>query len=317
MTDALDRLEFARDLAGTAGGRHRLARDAVAGTAHRVARGAYISADVWSELGARERYLQQIAAIAYTRRAEPVLSHWSAAAVHGLPIVGGWPDKVHIAVNAARGGRSSGQVVRHPTTLRDDEVVEVDGFMVTSIIRTVLDMASMPDEMTSVALTDRVLHVDRLGRVAPLVTRSELVDAYSTRLPFRASARVRAVIDFAVEQSDSVLESVSRVNMRAAGIPRPVLQQRFDDYKGLIGWSEFYWPEFSLVGEADGRMKYLDPAYRSGRSLERFLYDEKVRADRLRALELGVSRWDWGAGRNREALRRHLVAAGLPTGRGW
>jgi len=317
MTDATDGLVYARDMDEVTGSRHQLARDAAAGVAHRVSRGAYIEAVVWNEMRDRDRYLHLVVAAARTRRTRAVFSHWSAAVIHGLPIVGSWPDRVHVSVSAATGGRSTGRVVRHVAPLRDEEVVEVDGMLVTSVARTVLDLAGLPEPLTAVVAADRALRLDRFGRARPMVTRAELEAAYSARLPLRTHARVRAVLDFAVTESDSVLESVSRFNMRAIGLPSPTLQQRFDDHLGLIGWSEFFWPEFSLVGESDGRMKYLDPAFRAGRSLDQVLYDEKVRADRLSSLDLKVTRWDWDTGLRPEALRRHLVAAGLPTDREW
>ena len=317
VTDATNRLVYARDMDEVAGSRHQLAREAAAGLTHRVSHGAYIAAQFWQEMRAPDRYLHMVIAAAHTRRTQPVFSFWSAAAIHGLPILGSWPERVHISVGAATGGRSTGQIVRHVAPLRGEEVVEVDGILVTSVARTVLDMAGLPEQLGAVVVADRALRLDRFERVPPMVSRDDLERAYAARQPFRTHARVRAVLDFAVGESDSALESVSRFNMRAVGLPKPTLQQRFDDHLGLIGWSEFYWPEFALVGEADGRMKYLDPAYRAGRTLEQVLYDEKVRADRLRAINLRVSRWDWETGLSAEALRRHLVAAGLPTGRRW
>ena len=317
MTEATDHLVYAHDMNEMVGSRHQLARDAVAGVRHRVARGAYIDADVWRKLNERTRYRQLVQAVGETRRSAVVFSFWSAAVLHGLPIVGPWPSQVHVSVGEASGGRSSGHIVRHVAPLAAADIVEVSGLTVTSIARTVLDMAGLRDQLTATSMADRALHIERFGGGPPMITRNELESAYAERLPFRTRARVRGLVDFAVEDADSVLESVSRVNMRIIGTPRPVLQQRFDDHLGLIGWSEFYWPEHRLVGEADGRLKYLDPAYRNGRSLEQVLYDEKVRADRLRALGLRVSRWDWETGLHPEALRRHLAAEHLPMRQPW
>jgi hypothetical protein len=72
-----------------------------------------------------------------------------------------------------------------------------------------------------------------------------------------------------------------------------------------------------MVGEADGDRKYLDESYRSGRTVEQVMIDEKVREDRLRALPLGVSRWRWKTAINPAALRAQLSAAGLPMGIRW
>jgi hypothetical protein len=316
MTDDATPLQYARDDPLVA--RHQLARAAAAGTQQRVARGVYLSSESWGSLRDSEKYLRKVIAVSETRQAPVVLSFWSAAVVHGLPIVGRWPDRVHITVGPTSGGRSNGQVVRHAVPLGADEVVEVNGLRVTSMPRTVLDMASLTTPLAfldAVVLTDRALHRDRWGRRAPLVTREELHTAYGLRLPFRGHAQAKRVLDFAVAESDSVLESVSRVNMRIIGCPSPVLQQEFTDHRGLIGYSEFYWPEYALVGESDGRMKYLDPAYRHGRTLDELVYAEKVRADRLRAIGLRVARWDWDTACQPEALRRQLAAEGLPVGR--
>lgn len=228
-----------------------------------------------------------------------------------------WPPSVHFTMSPTAGGRSFGQVVRHAARLSDEDIVEVAGSLVTSPARTALDLTIAGDWRAGIVVLDRVLHIDRRGVAPTIATREDLWEAYTRRMPFRGHARARAGIDFAVEQADSPLESVSRVNMQSIGCPKPVLQQRFDDYRGLIGFSEFFWPQHSLVGEADGRAKYTDPRYRRGRTLEQVLLDEKVRADRIRAVGPDVSRWGWETAVNPEALRRHLVAAGLPMGSAW
>jgi hypothetical protein len=87
----------------------------------------------------------------------------------------------------------------------------------------------------------------------------------------------------------------------------------FVDADGFIGLVDFYWPEFGIVGEADGDMKYLDPAFRAGRTAEQVVLDEKIREDRLRALGLTVVRWRWRTANDANALRSKLVSAGLPS----
>lgn len=317
MTDASDGLIYSRKLDGVTESRFDHARAAAMGRERRVARGVYLPGAQWDEVSGAEKYRLQVIGIANTRQGRPVFSFWSAAVLHGLPILGAWPEDVHVTVGRAGGGRSSGQLVRHVTPLRSQDIVERDGIRFTSVARTVVDLATTRDTASAIVTADCALHVDRWGGGAPMTTHADLYDVYRSRLPFHGSLRVRRMIEGAVESSDSPLESISRFNMGALGIPRPVLQQKFEDHRGLIGFSEFYWPEFTLVGEADGRSKYLDPRYRRGRTLEQVLIDEKVRADRLRALGLGVTRWDWAIGAHREALRRHLVAAGLPTRAPW
>jgi hypothetical protein len=103
------------------------------------------------------------------------------------------------------------------------------------------------------------------------------------------------------------------VNMRANGCPQPELQVPFSDGDGFIGYADFYWPTFGVIGEADGDVKYLDPSLRGGRSADRVVLDEKIREDRLRALGPRVVRWRWETAMDARALRSKLVSAGLPT----
>ncbi|WP_460525960.1 hypothetical protein [Conyzicola nivalis] len=240
-----------------------------------------------------------------------MISHWSAAVLHGLPVVAQSLATVHVTAPRATGGRSYPGVTIHCVPL-DDDVVELDGVMVTSLPRTLVDIAASAKTISSVPALDFALHEGRRGEKPPLLARTELWDAHSRRMPFAGHARARAAIDFAVTDADSPLESVSRVNFMEIGFPVPELQHRFDDHRGLIGFSEFYWPEHRLAGEADGKSKYTDPRYRRGRTLEQLLLDEKHRADRIRALGVSVSRWGWRTAIDPRALRAHLLAAGLP-----
>jgi hypothetical protein len=313
MDDSDGLLIYVRDLpAGTYDDRRGHARAAEGGAETRVAHGVYADAVQWGSLDRRARYIARVEAIARTRLRRPVVSHWSAAALHGLPVVSQKLDAVHITAPEASGGRSYPGVTMHCVPLCDEEVVEVNGLLVTSLARTLIDIAASATAVSSVPALDHALHLDRGNQKPPLLTKAELWDAHSRRMPFVGHARARTAIEFAVATSDSPLESVSRVNMREIGFPVPELQHRFDDHRGLIGFSEFYWPEYRLVGEADGQSKYTDPKYRRGRSLEQVLLDEKERADRIRALGETVSRWGWSTAINPRALRAHLLAAGLP-----
>jgi len=102
--------------------------------------------------------------------------------------------------------------------------------------------------------------------------------------------------------------------MRRIGCPRPVLQAPHADADGHIGDTDFHWPEFNAVGEADGKSKYLDPDLRGGRSVAQVHLDEKVREDRIRALPRAFARWDWNVGANPTVLRARLERIGLPMG---
>ncbi|MEO9104249.1 MAG: hypothetical protein ABI238_04785 [Terrimesophilobacter sp.] len=314
MNNKVIPLTFVADLRTRDRSRQQIASDVLSGKQVRVARGVYVPTQVWEGLRDADRYVAKVHAVARTRQQSPIVSHWSAAALHALPAVGPWPSALHITVPPSSGSRSRNQVVRHALPLNDSEIVEISGIRATSLARTIVDVAALGHFLRAVVMADYALRESRFNPRGQMCTRAELVAQWERRVRFSGFARAREVIDFAVEQSESVLESVSRVNMALAGFPRPRLQAHFSDHRGLIGYSDFYWPEFSLIGEADGDQKYLDPAFRSSRTAEEVLLAQAKRENRLRALDLRVCRWDWTTAISSELLRDQLRAAGLPAG---
>ena len=145
----------------------------------------------------------------------------------------------------------TGRVLRcHVARLRDDEIEEVDGLPVTSLVRTALDLArSLPHEAAVVAL-DAAL---RQGRLHRDVLRERLFDLAGTP-GSRAAARA---VDFADGRSESVGESRSRVVLHRWGVGPSSLQFEVRGEGGLlVARTDFAWEEHGLVGEFDGRVKY-------------------------------------------------------------
>jgi hypothetical protein len=314
MDDGQQELVFARDLPVFGNTRRTHARAAVAGLENRVAHGVYVPQRTVARLDDRHRYLLRVRAVAETRRNRPVLSHWSAAAIHGLPMIGPWPASVHITQRVGNGSRSYGNVVRHSVILEDQDVVEIDGLLLTSVARTVIDLAASESTMGAVVVVDAAFHVDRFTQTPALVTSQELLEQWERKLPFRGHARSLEIIRFGESGADTPIESVSRVTMRIIDCPPPVLQLRHFEDDGLIGDTDFAWPDHGAIGEADGERKCLDEAFRSGRSVQQVVLDEKYREDRLRALPRTVAGWNWSTAMDPKALAHRLRAAGVPTG---
>ena len=317
VSEPFNDIEFARDEAQLGPSRRSLSRAAIKGLVRRVARGAYLPDEVWHSASKTERYVARVAAVALTRRASVVVSHWSAAAIYGLPRVGGWPNDVHFIVPPSASSGSKNGIVKHSLNLLDDDICEIAGVLVTSLTRTLLDIASTSTFQQAVVAADAALLVDRFGRRPPITTRDELEAAWSRAQPMKSHARAKAVFAFAETRAESPIESISRVTMRTIGVPRPLLQVAHYDERGFIGETDFAWPEFGAVGEADGDQKYLDPRYRGGKSAEHVFLDEKRREDRLRALPRRLARWPWETAQSQTLLRRKLIAIGLPTGARW
>jgi hypothetical protein len=317
MIEPADDIQYSHDERHFGTSRRVLSRAATKGIARRIARGAYLSEAEWRNANPRDRYVARVTAVALTRRTPAVVSHWSAAAFWDLPRLGEWPEAIHLTVPASASSGSKNGITKHRAVLLDDDVEEVGGIAITSLGRTILDIAATSSFRDAVAAADAALRVDRYGRRPAMITREQLETAWTRAQPMRAHARTRAVLAFAETRAESPLESASRVTMRMIGVPRPLLQFAHYDDQGFIGETDFAWPEFRAVAEADGDRKYLDPEFRNGRSAEQVFLDEKRREDRLRALGLRVARWPWQVALSQRLLAERLGGIGLPTGCHW
>jgi len=73
-------------------------------------------------------------------REEAVVSHVSAAVLHGLPVWSKALDRVHVTRNRSGGGKRRTLVQVHALPLGEDDVTSLGGIPVTSLARTVLDL---------------------------------------------------------------------------------------------------------------------------------------------------------------------------------
>lgn len=288
--------------------RHEFERDALV----RLRRGVYVLAAEWAALGEDKRYLLRIRAYAAVAEGAAVYSHFSAAALWGLPVVGAWPTEIHLTASAAAGGRSRHGVVRHSQEHSVD-VVEHEGLRVTSVAATAVALARMLRFGQAVAVMDKALHQPRDG--AALTTRAALEQACAQlgRVPGRAAAG--RALEFASPLSGSVGESMSRAGIFLLGFLAPELQVPHWDQAGLIGYTDFFWRGIGTVGEFDGLGKYLREEFTRGRTTADIVIAEKIREDRLRALGLGVFRWDWPVATTLPALGDLLARNRIPRAR--
>lgn len=206
-----------------------------------------------------------------------VVSHRSALLLHELPLVGAPPPLPEITVPPRRlGGLADTHLYR--ATLRDEDVKTVAGTPVTSVARTIVDVARHRPATCAVAAADAALHRE-------LVTQAQLDDVMLACWVWpriRRALRALALVD---ARAESPLESVSRLILRWMHLPAPMLQARIRDECGrFVARVDFYWPEFGVVGEADGAMKYTDRTV---------LIAEKHRQEALEELGLIVVRWSW------------------------
>ena len=307
-----DSFVLARECIGAAE-RARLYRSVKFGGLVRIRPGVFLPLDLWHAAPPDERYLLHIRAAALVSGEPLVFAGASAAALWGLPVVGAWPQNPVVIARRAAGGRSAGNLVRRCEGL-PPEIWSVDGLAATSLARTVVDVARFGALETAIAVADRALAAKpnhATGALAIRVDKGELVAELGSLGEAHGNVRARVRIEFADGDSGSVGESASRVMVDRLGFPRPVLQQVFRDELGRM-FADFWWPDYNLVGEFDGKSKYLRDEFTGGRSPAQVVLDEKAREDRLRRLGPSVVRWDWADATSPARLRRVLLGAGLP-----
>jgi hypothetical protein len=196
-------------------------------------------------------------------------SHRSAALVYGLGLVG-CPESVAEITRAPgdRGSRTGDLgVLVHIAALPAEHVVSYRGVRLTSVPRTVIDLARTLPFAQGVAVADSALH-------AGLASKSELATVIAECPRWPGLQRAREVTAFSDGRSESVLESLSRAAFHQSGLPPPDLQVWVGDDDEVIGRVDFLWRRYRTIGEADGAFKYQTPA-RARAQLER---DARLRA---------------------------------------
>lgn len=285
-------------------------RSARAGRFIRIAEGVYFPSQVWGQLTSDQKFLVRIHAAARASRPGIVFSHLSAAALWQLPIVGKWPARPEVVVGTETSGPT-----RRAFTARQypipQETELIDQLTVTSLARTVVDVARARPLGVSVAMIDHALRRKAGQGLAGASTSLAELGRELEEWDFpRGRRRCREGIELADGLSGSPGESVSRTGMHLLGLPMPVLQHNFRDAFGQM-FVDFWWPQFNLIGEFDGYGKYLREELRPGRSVADVVMAEKRREDRLRALGPRVTRWDWSVATSLPLLEAHLRGAGL------
>ena len=262
--------------------RRRLAR----GEWTRIRRGIYVPTDDLRQLSHRQRHLLDLDATMLLANPRAVVSHRSAAALHGIALLRTGSFPVEVTNPDGHAGHRRTGLHTFCAALDPEEVVSVGRHRVTSVARTIIDLArSRPFDEAVVAADDALRR--------ELVTRADLLaglDRAHRRPGVSAAARV---VRFADGRSESAGESCSRVLIERQGLPRPVLQVAVLGIRGdVIARGDFGWREWRTIGEFDGAQKY-GRLLRPGQPPGDAVYQEKLREDRIRTLGWTVVRWTW------------------------
>lgn len=263
-------------------------------------RGVWASARELRHLPPWQRYAARVHALLLTHP-DVVLSHESAAIVHGLPLFG-QPRALHVFDAERTASRRFGDVSVH-TSLDERAIERIGGIRVTSLVDTVIDLARVLPPAQAVAVTDAAIAASQGGSLSLGELRAKAVAQQSRR----GSRQLDWVWGESDDRAESAPESISRVVMGWAGFERPELQRSFH-LEGATDRPDFFFPSAAAIGESDGWGKYeLHDADAAANRLR----EEKRREDRLRRAGLAVARWELADALRVDPMARALRAAGV------
>ncbi|GAB3425221.1 type IV toxin-antitoxin system AbiEi family antitoxin domain-containing protein [Flindersiella endophytica] len=240
----------------------------------RIRTGVYVEQGLWNMLSERARSLLRIRA-AYVRvKQRGVISHWSAAVVWALDTYEADLSLLHLTRPDRHSSRKEAGIQHHVGRLDPTEIVQVDGLTVTSLARTVVDLACIAPPASGLVTADSAL---REG-----LTPEELLQQLERQQDNPGAIRAGHIVSRADGRSESPGESICRYVFEQLQLPAPELQVEFHDDAGrLLARTDFAWPARRVVAEFDGKRKYYRDL-KDGEDPGDVVWREKRREDGVR-----------------------------------
>lgn len=248
-----------------------------------------------------ERYRVLVRSVLDKLGPNVVATHQSAAALHGLELHGVDLSKVHVTRIDGLPGHTEAGIVFHAGQLDADGIQLIDGRPVVRRERAVVETASISSIEAGMVVASSALRSGQLSK-------EQLEDHAKEYERWRGTRTARVAVRLADGRLETVGEVRSLHMMWRHHIPHPELQLEIVTIDGrVIARTDFAWMWCRHTGEFDGMKKYGrhnpftdDP----GRAIEL----EKVREDRVRDEQLGMSRWVWSG---LEPLAQKKTAASI------
>jgi hypothetical protein len=195
-------------------------RELRAGRWIRLRRGSFIRADELAAASEGRRHaIDASAAMLGLRTTNGVITGRSAALLHGLPLLLAPPRTVELTVERSQRESLPGLTIRTTTLPFDaDQVTTIDDLPVTTVARTVVDLADRTTRMEAAVLID-----DALRRT--LCDRDDLTRSVAARRPRYHLAAITELIDDADPGCATTTASALRRYLIDHGLPRPDRQQ--------------------------------------------------------------------------------------------
>lgn len=213
-----------------------------------------------------------------------VASHRSAAALLGLPLHG-HPKTVELTKAGPNGSKITQLAQIRALRLDAADRATVDGFGVTSVARTLVDLARHDTVGQAVIAADHALHHE-------MVTGPEIVAACNRLSSASRGPRARRILARADGRSESVQETIQRLILIDGGIEGLELQVEICDAEGsFIARVDQALIEHGIALEYDGEQKYRT-FLKPGEDPATAVIKEKRREDAIRTLGWTMLRFD-------------------------
>lgn len=241
----------------------------------RFRRGFYAFPDEWRVLGDVGRHRVRSSAVLRSLGDVVALSHTSGCVRHGLEVWGAPLDRVHVTRLDGGPGRIEGDVVHHEGVAFDDDIQVIAGERVLAPVRCALEAGSRLANDAALCLLDSGLRHRKYGA-------DDLAAQFRRMQHWPFMRHLHVPVRLADGRSGSVGESRGNWIFWTLGLPRPVLQHEIRDHAGLlIGVVDWWWPQYRLMGEFDGKIKY-GRLLKPDQSPSDVVFEEKRREDALR-----------------------------------
>lgn len=252
-------------------------------------RGIYCTRETWSRAETDTVLMHRLRTGAAILAVESLTwaCHSSARRLFDLPGLGGDPDWVELATlpdqKVTRGRKHQG-INLMPTGVPEHHRCRQLGVPCLTAPRTVVDSARSHDPADGLITADAALH---RGLTGPDEIKHVLDDCAG----WPGITIARHTLGHASAQRESPLESRSFAFFIEEGLPLPECQiDVFTSAGILIGRVDFLWRAHRVVGEADGKVKYVEE-FADGKAKDERLWRQRLRHDDLDDHDYEVVRW--------------------------
>lgn len=239
-------------------------------------RGIYVRQAYWNGLSRTEQVTHMAKALSQIHP-EWVFDGYTAAAIRGWNVSYSLLDRLSIVAPYQVQSKS---IIARSSKHITHEILH--GIRVTTVAQTLHQCLRAGDLRTSLPIADSALRVT--GKTSSSLI--ELLENDPAIVRQHDLQRAVDVLSLADARSESGGESIARATMIMLGFAVPDLQIECHDpmNPSKVIRVDFYWTLSDgtvIIGELDGKQKYVDPAMTKGKDLVRILSDERLRESRL------------------------------------